>query len=938
MRSIHRRIAFVTFWMGVFCCATGVRAQTSTSQDGFNPGTGTSPAIAVKASGKIVVSSACPLGPVQTYRYICQLNEDGSRDVTFDQILDNAVYDLAVQPDGKILIAGDFTTVNNGATPRNRIARLNADLSLDTSFNPAAGADQRVYSLALQPDGKIVVGGDFLNLAGASRQHIGRLNADGSLDAAFDPGADNTVLALAVQPDGRIVVGGAFTSLGGGGAGSNNQTAIGRLFADGRPDLGFPPNANQIVSAIALQPDGKIVVGGMFTTLGPAASPAGRSRIARLNADGSVDAAFDPGANALVFALAVQPDGKILAGGDFTLLGGGGSGVASHERLGRLNADGSPDVTFGASANGTVAALAVQPSGSILVGGAFTTLGGGVPGPYPRNGIGRVYPGGSLDLDFTPAASPTGGYVTAFAVQPDGKILVGGHFTAIGGALRNYVARFTPDGYPDSFNPDANGAVRAFAIQPDGKIVVGGSFTSIGGLGCSRFARLNPGGTVDSCFSAAASGDVYALALQADGKILVAGNFFAVGGEAHSGLARLNADTSVDAAFTAGANSWINTIAVQHDGKILVGGAFTSLAGGTRHGVGRLNADGSLDTSFADPNFGDAVTSIALQADGKIVVGGHFINGIRRLNADGTTDSSFIASTNGIVYTMVVQADGKIVVGGTFTLVTGVAMSRFVRLNANGTVDDESGFGSDANGEVRALAMQADGKILAGGTFTFLNNQPRQYIGRVTNTSAATQALSVIRGGSRISWLRGGVGQELASVTFEYSTDGVTYTLLEAPIRTPGGWTLAGIGLPSKTNVFIRARGFGRGGLDNGSGSMVESVLNAYFGTGFTDDPIVAAATPIRAVHIQELRARIDTVRARYGLAPFAYGNPANADIIPGVSVVSAADVTQMRTALAPAYTMLGLAAPVYSTSPAPGIMITVADIAELRAALLGIE
>ena len=133
------------------------------------------------------------------------------------------VYALAVQADGKIVVGGSFTTL--GGQPRNYIGRLNPDGTLDTAFNP--GANAFVDALAVQADGKIVVGGYFTTLGGHLRFFIGRLNPDGSLDTTFDPGSNGTVIALAVQSDGKIGVGGWFSMLGG-----QLRNHIGRLSSD----------------------------------------------------------------------------------------------------------------------------------------------------------------------------------------------------------------------------------------------------------------------------------------------------------------------------------------------------------------------------------------------------------------------------------------------------------------------------------------------------------------------------------------------------------------------------------------------------------------------------------------------------------------------------------------------------------------------------------
>lgn len=171
------------------------------------------------------------------------------------------------------------------------------------SFDPkvAVGMYSGIYALAVQADGKILVGGEFFGMGGQPRANIARLNGDGTLDESFNPGAGGVVWSLAVQPDGKILVGGNFTMLGG-----QPRSFVGRLKGDGMLDSGFNPGANSFVSSTVLQEDGKILVGGYFSKL------AGQSRyyIGRLNQDGTLDEGFHPQANNLVRSLAVQADGK----------------------------------------------------------------------------------------------------------------------------------------------------------------------------------------------------------------------------------------------------------------------------------------------------------------------------------------------------------------------------------------------------------------------------------------------------------------------------------------------------------------------------------------------------------------------------------------------------------------------------------------------------
>ena len=900
LKSTLRSVSKALSWMRwavpllVLLVFAPLGAQAQSALDGFDPGANAEVrAFAVQADGKILVGGDFTTlgggGFGTTVRnYIGRLNADGSLDTSFNPGANGFVNAIAVQADGKILIGGRFTFLGGGGfgtTARNYIGRLNADGSLDTSFDP--GANSYFWAIAVQADGKILVGGEFTTLGGGgigttTRNRIGRLNADGSLDSSFNPGANWNIDALAVQPDGKILVGGWFTTLGGGSTGTTTRNRIGRLNADGSLDTSFNPGANSYVYAIAVQVDGRILVGGAFTTLGGGGTgTTARARIGRLNADGSLDASFNPGANSTVLALAVQPDGKILAGGGFSTLGGGGTGTTARALIGRLNADGGLDTDFDPGANNWVDALVVQPDGKILVGGWLLTLGGGGSGTTARSFIGRLNADGSLDTTFNPGANGT---VLALAVQPDGKILVGGYFTTLGGGgigatTRNYIGRLNADGSLDTnFNPGANGFVNAIAVQTDGKILVGGWFTTLGGGGSGTttrnyIGRLNADGSLDTSFNPGANSYVYALAVQADGRILVAGAFTKLGGgglgtTTRTRIARLNTDGSLDTSFDPGANSTVLALAVQPDGKILVGGEFTTLGGGgtgttTRARIGRLNADGSLDISF-NPGANNWVDVLAVQPDGKILVGGWFTtlggggfgttarNFIGRLNADGSLDTSFDPGASGGVEAIAMQADGKILVGGDFTTLGGgglgtTSRARIGRLNADGSLD--TSFDPGANGGVEAIAMQADGKILVSGGFTTLGGggtgtTTRNYIGRLTNTDAALQNLTVNTYGTTITWKRSGASPEVDRVTFELSTDGVTYAPLGGATRIPGGWQLTGLGRPRQQNIFIRARGFYSSGWFNGSGSIVEVTGEFSIEPG----PTVAGINPASAL------------------------------------------------------------------------------------------
>jgi uncharacterized delta-60 repeat protein len=365
--------------------------------------------------------------------------------------------------------------------------------------------------------------------------------------------------------------------------------AVGSLEAAGELDTGFNPNMDRGVRSLVVQANGKVLIGGDFETVGGVA----RNKIARLNADGSLDTGFNPNANNEVYSLAVQADGKVLIGGFFTSVGG-----VTRNRIARLNADGSLDTGFNPIANESVSSLAVQADGKVLIGGGFTSVGG-----VERNGIARLNADGSLDTGF--GFNPNSiGAVISFAVQADGKVLIGGGFSTVGGVARNNIARLNADGSLDTgFNPNANGGVYSLAVQADGKVLIGGEFTTVGGVARNRVARLNADGSLDTGFNPPnADSTVHSLAVQADGKVLIVGNFSTVGGVERNRIARLNADGSLDTGFNPNPDDYVGSLAVQADGKVLIGGFFFTVGGAASNGFARLvNDPATQSLTIPDP-------------------------------------------------------------------------------------------------------------------------------------------------------------------------------------------------------------------------------------------------------------------------------------------------------------------------------------------------
>ena len=212
-----------------------------------------------------------------------------------------------MQADGKILAGGSFTSI--GGQTRNNIARLDANTGLADSFDP--NANSYVFSIAVQSDGKILVGGQFNFIGGQTRRWIARLDATTGLADSFNPNANGIVDAIALQADGKILVGGSFVSIGG-----QTRNNIARLDATTGLADSFDPNANNQVTSIAIQRDGRILVSGAFTGANSIGGQM-RNRIARLDPTTGLADSFDPNANSSVLSIAVQTDGKILVGGNF---------------------------------------------------------------------------------------------------------------------------------------------------------------------------------------------------------------------------------------------------------------------------------------------------------------------------------------------------------------------------------------------------------------------------------------------------------------------------------------------------------------------------------------------------------------------------------------------------------------------------------------------
>lgn len=392
----------------------------------------------------------------------------------------------------------------------------------------------------------------------------------------------------------------------------------------------------------------------------------------------------------------------------------------------------------GTDPNGEVYGLAILPNNETVIVGDF-----GSYDTYKRNGIVLINTDGSIDNSFNPGSGVGGGFngtgpfISTVALTSSNLYVIGGDFTSYNGNYSRGLALVNTNGslntaFMSGFT-GVDGTIRAVAVQPDGRILIGGEFGHVNGTPCNYIARLNTNGVVDASFSLAAilTGPVHALALQPNGQIVVGGDF-AVNGQPYTDIARLNADGSLDTSFNPGngADDMVRTILVQPNGQIVMGGDFMSVNGTPLNGIARLNADGTIDSTgffngtgadgsvyslvygtniyyvtniFYVTNINSTVTNIVASTNNLIYVGGQFdsINGTRRvgfarLNTDGTVDTSFLDTAYNqfaglvrvysydapAVYAAGVQSDGNVMIGGSFNQVGGGEFSHLVGQNS----------------------------------------------------------------------------------------------------------------------------------------------------------------------------------------------------------------------------------------------------------------
>lgn len=432
----------------------------------------TQPAAVVEAQGGNVAFTVSSLGSLPL---VYQWRKDGVA-------LDGANTDKLFLPTVQAAQAGNYSCVVTNAFG----AAVSVDAALtvldtfppanpvDATFTLASALSTSPRVAATQPNGKILLGGNFLFLnQGQAQYGLARLNPDGSLDPTFksgtlDPGS--TVESLAVQADGRVLAGGNFTSVNGVA-----RRGLARFNVDGSLDATFtlPSAVTLAVIQVAVAPDGRVLV-------------LSNGSLLRFNPDGSADSTFAASIAARRFYL--QPDGKILTASAV--------GIDLLDGVNRLNADGTADTSFTPISlilgRNTIIALQAQPDGRIMLAATPSPSSTGVL-------VQRFGANGNSDPSFRAYSAPSGSITTA-SFAADGRTWLGGSFTSLTGVPRNQLARLNVDGTLDATYNTGSGLTNAGGVSvapnsllalDDGRALVTGDFTRINGVARSQVALLS---------------------------------------------------------------------------------------------------------------------------------------------------------------------------------------------------------------------------------------------------------------------------------------------------------------------------------------------------------------------------------------------------------------------------------------------------------------
>jgi uncharacterized delta-60 repeat protein len=645
---------------------------------------------------------------INTANVLWRFDPDGQRDTGFEVVCNSGIQQIALLPDGRIAIGGLFTMV--AGEPRGYIAVLSQDGNLDTTFAAGSGADSWVRAFLVMSDGSLLVGGVFTTFNGMPRKGLVRLTPSGELDGTYDPMMiafeGSSVNTLALDGEGRLLVGGGFQI--------NDPVQwdhLGRFLPDGSPDTTFDTGSgpSDLVFCVAPLPNGRILVGGRFSSFN--GHP--RKALACLYGNGEIDGTYDALIDAYFSPLmnVILP----LTNGD-VLIGGRLNSVQGRFRMGlaRLNADGTlrDDFNPGRGPGGLVNGMGLMEDGRIAIVGDFISY-----NDSHRPYLAFLTADGGIHPQFDGGEGPNA-RISVMARLVDDRLFLAGDLTTYDGvpvprmAFVNAYGALVPAELPTTVIQPGHHFTAAHATPDGGVIVAIAQNDPLNGITSSLF-KLLPNGSIDPNFTPPEPnfGSIRAIAIQSDGRILIGGSM-TMSGSGSKGIARLMPSGALDYGFTPGpgiapANSAVvYAIEPLSDGRIVIGGWFTYFQGEPVGHIACMDADGMMNNGFPSlgvtsgfPGYEPVIHSIEELADGRIVLSGWFSTyggvshaGMVVAMPDGTPDLSFSIGT-GPSYTSIpyirqvlVEPSGNCLIHGLFDRIDGMPRHRIARMLDSGGV------------------------------------------------------------------------------------------------------------------------------------------------------------------------------------------------------------------------------------------------------------
>jgi hypothetical protein len=683
---------------------------------------------------------------------------DGTVDPNFDPDLDSSVISLALSSDGEILYAGGyFSTVNGGATTRNKVAAFYTETGVATDFDP--NIEGGANAIALSPDdGTLYVTGNFQTVNGATTRHgAAAFDTDTSVATSFDPD-----LGDSFQAGSSMVLAGSVVYISGDFTEVNGDTTRNR-FASFDATTGevtaFNPNVNDTINEIAV--DGSVVyAGGYFSTVNGGTT---RNRLAAFDATTGTVTSFDAGISEFdsVTSIALSEDGSLVyVGGNISMVNDDVErlGIAAFDTTTSLVTDFDPGFT---GSNSGISEIAVDGT-ALYIGGSFS-----LSEYVERNGVAAVDATTGIATDFDPNVN---GSVYSLLLSPDGETLyVGGTFGDVnGGTIRNGVAAVdVTTSIATDFDPDITGGrVSGMDFSSDGLTLYAvGELTTVNGdIPRAGFAEFDLATSNVTDFDPALNGGV-AAADVADGVVYIGGSFTAAGASTRHNVAAIDLSSYTLLPFDPDINNTVNALALSSDGLTLyVGGTFICVngifdgeggcLGTTRNRLAAFTTVDGVVTAF-NPNMASTVNALKLSSDDSILyAGGSFqtVNGgtsRRRIAAFTTVDgvvTAFNPNMSSTVNSLELSADESVLyAGGAFTTVNNGAASRS-RLASFTTADGAvTAFNPDVDGTVRALKLSLDeSTVFAGGDFGDVNggDATRNYLAEFTIADSIATAFA----------------------------------------------------------------------------------------------------------------------------------------------------------------------------------------------------